>query len=127
MLSNLCSSALLARWLCYNCKAVQCFFCFAGTPNYASLGSLLRIPQTPRDDLEALVYCLLVSNDCKHVPPSQAQLIAFVLLHVWQQIPYEGTWSILRWCPACLRADIALCMRHLCRSWSRRPTTCHGT
>eukprot|EP00775_Hariotina_reticulata_P013731 gene13731-13853_t len=32
---------------------------FWGTPNYASLDSLRRHPQTPRDDLEALVYCLL--------------------------------------------------------------------
>ncbi|WIA09025.1 hypothetical protein OEZ85_008439 [Tetradesmus obliquus] len=38
-----------------------------GTPNYASLNSLLRTPQTPRDDLEALVYCLfeLEQDDCR--------------------------------------------------------------
>lgn len=32
---------------------------FWGTPDYASLSALKRLPQTPRDDLEALVYCLV--------------------------------------------------------------------
>jgi hypothetical protein len=53
-------------------------FYLAGTPNYASLRSLLRIPQTPRDDLEALVYCLLVSNGCQNSTPSLAEFVGSV-------------------------------------------------
>jgi hypothetical protein len=32
--------------------------CDCRTPNYASLSALMSYPQTPRDDLECLVYCL---------------------------------------------------------------------
>ncbi|KAF8072895.1 Casein kinase I [Scenedesmus sp. PABB004] len=31
---------------------------YAGTPNYASIAALQQLPQTARDDLEALAYCL---------------------------------------------------------------------
>lgn len=51
----------------------------AGTPNYASLNSLLRTPQTPRDDLEALVYCLFVSAQASVLLGSAAVYIACAL------------------------------------------------